>query len=125
MAIAAPQRSGLQTAPGPSRTAPPEPKKRPRERPHTRGTGAENPPPRQSPPGRQRPLQRRGADRFTDPANLSQTEKSYDRSRVGDHRAGPQSSPQGLDRRAETQKSEPPRRRGRARPQGVAAQSLD
>lgn len=34
MAVAVPKRSGLQTAPGPSRTAaPPEPKKRPRDRP--------------------------------------------------------------------------------------------
>jgi hypothetical protein len=39
MAIAAPKRSALQTAPGPSRTAPPEPKKRPRDRPRPGGTG--------------------------------------------------------------------------------------
>ena len=39
MAIAAPKRSGLQTAPGPSRTAPPEPKKRPRDRPRPGGQG--------------------------------------------------------------------------------------
>ncbi|HVW47943.1 MAG TPA: hypothetical protein VHA76_12865 [Solirubrobacterales bacterium] len=39
MAIAAPRRSGLQTAPAPSRTAPPEPKKRPRDRPRPGGSG--------------------------------------------------------------------------------------
>jgi hypothetical protein len=39
MAIAAPKRSALQTAPGPSRTAPPEPKKRPRDRPRPGGSG--------------------------------------------------------------------------------------
>lgn len=40
MAVAAPSsRSGLQTAPGPSRTAPPEPKKRPRDRPRPGGSG--------------------------------------------------------------------------------------
>lgn len=41
MAVAAPaRRSGLQTAPGPSRTAPPpEPKKRPRDRPRPGGSG--------------------------------------------------------------------------------------
>jgi hypothetical protein len=39
MAIAAPKRSDLQTAPGPSRTAPPEPKKRPRDRPRPGGSG--------------------------------------------------------------------------------------
>jgi hypothetical protein len=39
MAIAAPKRSGLQTAPAPSRTAPPEPKKRPRDRPRPGGSG--------------------------------------------------------------------------------------
>lgn len=39
MAIAAPKHSALQTAPGPSRTAPPEPKKRPRDRPRPGGTG--------------------------------------------------------------------------------------
>jgi hypothetical protein len=39
MAIAAPKRSELQTAPGPSRTAPPEPKKRPRDRPRPGGSG--------------------------------------------------------------------------------------
>jgi hypothetical protein len=40
MAVAAPsRRSGLQTAPAPSRTAPPEPKKRPRDRPRPGGSG--------------------------------------------------------------------------------------
>jgi hypothetical protein len=39
MAIAAPKPSALQTAPGPSRTAPPEPKKRPRDRPRPGGSG--------------------------------------------------------------------------------------
>jgi hypothetical protein len=39
MAISAPKRSALQTAPGPSRTAPPEPKKRPRDRPRPGGSG--------------------------------------------------------------------------------------
>jgi hypothetical protein len=39
MAIAAPKRSGLQSAPAPSRAAPPEPKKRPRDRPHPGGSG--------------------------------------------------------------------------------------
>jgi hypothetical protein len=39
MAIAAPKRSALQTAPGPSRTVPPEPKKRPRDRPRPGGSG--------------------------------------------------------------------------------------
>jgi hypothetical protein len=40
MAVAAPRRSGLQTAPAPSRTAPPpEPKKRPRDRPRPGGNG--------------------------------------------------------------------------------------
>jgi hypothetical protein len=37
MAIAVPKRSSLQTAPAPSRTAPPEPKKRPRDRPRPGG----------------------------------------------------------------------------------------
>jgi hypothetical protein len=39
MAIAAAKPSGLQTAPGPARTAPPEPKKRPRDRPRPGGSG--------------------------------------------------------------------------------------
>ena len=39
MAISAPKRSALQTAPGPSRTTPPEPKKRPRDRPRPGGSG--------------------------------------------------------------------------------------
>ena len=39
MAVAVPKRSDLQTAPGPSRTAPPEPKKRPRDRPRPGTSG--------------------------------------------------------------------------------------
>jgi hypothetical protein len=39
MAIAAPKRSSLQSAPATSRTAPPEPKKRPRDRPRPGGSG--------------------------------------------------------------------------------------
>jgi hypothetical protein len=39
MAVAAPKRSGLQTAPGPSPATPPEPKKRPRDRPRPGGSG--------------------------------------------------------------------------------------
>jgi len=39
MAIAAPKRSSLQGAPAASRTAPPEPKKRPRDRPRPGGSG--------------------------------------------------------------------------------------
>jgi hypothetical protein len=65
MAIAAPKRSGLESAPAPSRTAPPEPKKRPRDRPRPGGSGrssaATDSPIRKTSPERKKPTTARAA----------------------------------------------------------------